>query len=236
MAEGGAPSRELRVVASHIDLEDVSGRVLFPTPAQGPWMPFARFAETVSTGGRTDTETHSHLREEVANYVLEGRVEYEDDLGRRSILEPGTVALFTARDEARHNLVPNLSPRARWCSVIVRCPPTTTGPSHRVQIAPAPGPVPGADGIIQRPLVGLDAPVASSCGLECLDLQFSGPGRWVGPLGRKRRAVAYVLDGRSRIDDHPVDAGAGALIESAMELLVVAEAPARLLIASAPFE
>jgi len=236
MARVEEPERELRVVASRMELDDVSGRVLFPTPAQGPWIPFVRFAETVATGGDIDAEGHPHRQEEVMNYLLEGRVEYEDDVGHRSVLEPGTVVLFTAREEARHNLIPNQTPRARWLSVLVRCPPTAGGPPHRVQIAPVPVPVRPGEGTLERPLIGPEAPLASSAGLECVDIEFRATGRCVCPVGRERRAVAYVYDGSGWVDDQPLDAGAGALLENAVEVTLRGESGTRVLLATAPIE
>jgi len=226
--------RELRVASSRIDLEDVSGRVLFPSPAQGPWIPFVRFAETVTTGGGIDAEGHPHRREEVVNYVLEGRVEYEDNAGCRSVLETGTVALLTAREQARHNLNPDPSSRARWVSAIVRFSPTAGEAPHRVQIARGPIPPRGSDGVIERRLVGPRAPVASSAGLECMDIEFRLPGPCVRPMGRDRRAVAYVLDGAARIGGQPVEAGAGALIENTNEVSLEGASGTRVFLTSAP--
>jgi quercetin 2,3-dioxygenase len=226
--------RELRVVASRMDLEDVSGRVLFPSMAQGPWPPFLRFAETVAAGERIGPDSHAHRGEEVLNYVLDGRVEYEDDNGVRTVLGPGTAVLLTAREEAHHDLVANQTPRVRWLSVVLRIPAAAGGPTHRVQIAN--GPLPTRDGParIERPLVGPHAPLASSAGLACTELELRAGGRYVMPLGRERRAVVYVFDGSAHVDDQPVEAGAGALLENATETSIRAVSDARLLLASAP--
>jgi redox-sensitive bicupin YhaK (pirin superfamily) len=231
---GAGQPREVRVVSSRMELEDVSGKVLFPTPTQGPWTPFLRFAETVTTGGGRDAEGHSHRREEVVNYVLEGRVEYEDDAGRRSPLEAGTVVLLTAREEARHNLVPRDALRTRWVSAIVRCSPTAGGPPHRVQWAAGVATPQGGDGVVERRLVGPQAPVVASSGLECRELAFPSGGACVCAVGGERRAVAYVLDGKARIGDQLVEAGSGALVENTNELSFEADAGARVFLASVP--
>jgi len=229
-----APGREIIVVASRMDLDDVSGRVLFPTPQVAPWLPFVRFAETVTTGRGNDSDVHSHRAEEVLNYVLEGRVEYVDDLDHHSVLDRGAVALFTARAEAHHNLLARPDPRSRWVSIVVAAPGTTPGPPHRVQIGTVPSPHVPADGVVERHLVGREAGVASPVGLECVEIEFLGDGRCACPVGTGRRAVAYPVEGGATVDGRTVAAGSGALIEDGSEVSVEARAGTRVLLASAP--
>lgn len=234
MHRSGEPRRELRVVSSQIELEDISGRVLFPTPTQGPWIPFVRFAETVATGGEGDTGGHAHRGEEVMNYILDGPVEYQDDRGHRSVLERGAVVLLTAIEKSHHNLVPKSATRSRWLSVVVQCPVVRGAPPHRVQIAPGPIPARPGDGTLERRLVGREAPVVSASGLECVDIEFARDGRCVCPVGTDRRAVAYVYEGSGQVDDLPVGAGAGALLENAADVSFRAGLGTRVLLASAP--
>jgi quercetin 2,3-dioxygenase len=226
--------RVLRVVSSRIDLDDTSGRVLFPSMAQGPWLPFLRFAETRTTRAENDPGGHPHRREEVMNYILEGHVDYEDDLGHRSLLGPGTVVLLTARDEVRHNLIANSDSPARWLSVVVECPPSSGEPYHRFQTAPGATPAPAGDGSIERRLVGSGAPVLASSGLTCTDVELRAGARCVRTLPRGQRAVVYVYEGSGRVDDRPVETGNGALLENATEIVFRAETGARVLFASAP--
>jgi redox-sensitive bicupin YhaK (pirin superfamily) len=234
MARAGAPGHEIVVIASHTDLEDVSGRVLFPTPRVGPFLPFVRFAETLATGRGDESGGHVHRREEVFNYIVEGRVEYTDDLDRRSVLEPGTVALLSAREEAHHNLTARPDPRARWLSVVAEVPATASGPAHRVQFAmPTPSVPPGGE-VVERQLVGRRASVRSVAGLKCVAIEFVRDGRCVCPLGSGRRAVAYTYEGAATLDGGVVPAGSGALIDDRSELSVEARAGARVLLASVP--
>ncbi len=237
MARVEGPPRQLNVVASQMILEDVQGRVLFPTPTRGPWLPFVRFAETLTTGGGFDPEGHSHQQEEVLNYLLEGEVEYEDDGGRRSVLGEGTVALLTARKEAHHNLVPKGSQRARWLSVVVRYQ-SKRGPAHLVQVAAGSPAVPAAQGISQEPverhLVGPESPVASACGLKVLEVEFRKPGRCICPVGQEQRAIVYVIDGTAFMDNQLIGAGAGVLLEDATDIALRAETKTRVLLASVP--
>ncbi|MCI4347473.1 MAG: pirin family protein, partial [Thermoplasmata archaeon] len=216
-------------------LEDVAGRVLFPSPLQGPWLPFLRLAETVTTGGGDDPGGHSHFEEEVLNYVVDGRVEYEDEEGHRSVLEPGTVELLTAREEARHKLVGlKQNSLTRWLSVVVRCPRSAGEPSHRMQVAPGPIPTRVGEGPLERLLVGPGAAVESGAGLECVDIEFRQAGRCVCPIGGRRRAAAYVYEGSGTVDDQLVEAGAGRLMDNVAKVSIRAESGTRLLLASAP--
>jgi redox-sensitive bicupin YhaK (pirin superfamily) len=236
MVGASGPPRESRVVSSRVDLEDVSGRVLFPTPLQGPWTPLLRLAETVSTEKQDDSGGHSHKGEAVMNYVVEGRVEYEDDVGRRSVLDPGTVVLLTAREEAHHNLTARPAPRSRWLSVVVQCPPDTEGAPHLVQVASAPSPARARGGAIERRLVGREGPIPSDSGLECLEIEFRDAGECACPIGPERRAVAYLFEGSGSIDGQRVNAGVGVLTESLTELAFRAETGSRILLVSAPHQ
>jgi redox-sensitive bicupin YhaK (pirin superfamily) len=229
------PPRELRVVASRIELADVTGRVLFPSPVQGPWLPFLRFADTITTGGGDDPEGHTHLEEEVLNYVVEGRVDYEDDGGHSSILERGTLELLTAREETRHKLVGiKGGTRTRWLSVVVRLPTGTGGSSHRFQVAPCPAPIETGQAAVMRFLVGPDAPLESGAGLECNELEFRRDGRCDCPVGPERRAVAYVIEGSGSVGHQVLEVGVGALIENSTKISIQAQSGTHLLLASAP--
>lgn len=229
------PTRSFGVVSSQIELEDVAGRVLFPSPLQGPWLPFLRFAETITTGGGDDPGGHSHLEEEVLNYVIEGRVEYEDEEGHRSVFEPGTVEFLTAREETRHKLVGlKQNGRTRWLSLVVRCPRGVGEPSRRTQIAPGPMPTRGGDGPLERLLVGPEAAVTSVAGLECVDIEFRQAGRCVCPVGRQRRAAAYMYEGSGKVDDQVVVGGTGRLMDNVTGVSIQAESGTRVLLASAP--
>ncbi|MCI4352970.1 MAG: pirin family protein [Thermoplasmata archaeon] len=229
------PAREFRVVASRIELDDVAGRVLFPSLLQGPWLPFLRFAETSTTGDDADAEGHSHYEEEVLNYILAGRVDYEDETGQHSVLEPGTVEFLTAREATRHKLrVPKQGFQTRWLSVVVQFPRGSPGPTHPIQVAPGPMRYRASEATIERFLVGPEALVASGAGLECIDIEFRKDGRCVCPLGRERRAVAYMFEGSGSVNDQLVEMGAGALFDNVTKVSIQAKSGTRLLLASAP--
>ncbi len=235
MVGTGAPPRVLRVVPSRIELADVSGRVLFPTPVQGPWLPFRRFADTTTTGGGDDPEGHTHVEEEVLNYIVAGRVDYEDDVGHRSVLGPASLELLTARDETRHKLMGQPeAPHSRWLSVVVQCPPMAGGPSRRFQVVTKLTPIQAGEAAVMRFLVGPDAPVRSGAGLECTDVEFRQPGQCVYPVGGDRRVVAYVYEGSGTVESQVLDAGVGALIENVTKLSIQAKPGTRALVVSVP--
>jgi redox-sensitive bicupin YhaK (pirin superfamily) len=227
--------RQMRVASSRIDLSDVSGRVLFPSPLQGPWLPFLRFADTITTGGGDDPEGHIHLEEEVLNYIIQGRTEYEDNAGHRSVLEPGMLELLTAREETRHKLMGLKDvPGSRWLSVVVRLPRGTGGPSHKFQVTHAPAPLDAGEVAIERFLVGPESSVESGAGLAVTDLEFRKEGECVCPIGSERRAVAYVFDGSAAVGAQSLETGDGELIENAAKISIRANPGARVLLASVP--
>lgn len=225
----------MRVASSRIDLSDVSGRVLFPSPLQGPWLPFLRFADTTTTGGGDDPEGHAHVEEEVLNYIIQGRTEYEDNAGHRSILEPGMLELLTAREETRHKLVGLKGVTgSRWLSVVVRLPSGSGGPSHRFQVTHAPAPLDAGEVAIERFLVGPESPVESGAGLAVTDLEFRTEGQCNCPIGRERRAVAYLFEGSAIVGGPSLQTGDGELIENASQISIRAGPGTRVLLASVP--
>lgn len=229
------PARRMHVASSRIDLGDVSGRVLFPSPLQGPWLPFLRFAETTTIRGGDDPEGHTHLEEEALNYIVQGRIDYEDNVGHRSTLGPGMVELLTAREETRHMLkgLPGDSV-TRWISLVAQLPRSLAGPSHRFQIAPAPSPIELGEAAACRLLVGPEAPVKSDGGLAVTDLEFRREGPCACPVGSERRAVAYVYDGSVTIDGQPVELGDGMLVANVPQITVRGTPGSRVMVASAP--
>jgi redox-sensitive bicupin YhaK (pirin superfamily) len=235
MAEMEESPRQMHVAPSRIDLSDVSGRVLFPSPLQGPWLPFLRFADTITAGGGDDPEGHTHLEEEVLNYIIQGRTEYEDNTGHRSNLEPGMLELLTAREETRHKLIGLKDVTStRWLSVVVRLPRSYEGPSHRFQVTRAPAPLDLGEAAVERFLVGPESPVESGAGLAVTDLEFRKEGQCVCPIGSERRAVAYVVVGSAAVGSQPVQTGDGELIENAAKISIRANPGTRVLLASVP--
>ena len=87
---------------------------------------------------------------------------------------------------------------------------------------------------MERHLVGPEAPVASSSGLQVLEVEFRKPGRCTCPIGQERRAVVYVIDGSLFVDNQRIEAAAGALLEDVTDVALRSETKTRVLLASAP--
>src|SRR2546427_12581272 len=96
-------ARSLIVAHGEIDASDKTTSLLFPSREHGPWLPFERFAETMTTS-RSQLGRHSHQAEEVGIYLVEGEVDHVDDSGRREGLTPGSVAVLTAHEDISHDL------------------------------------------------------------------------------------------------------------------------------------
>src|SRR5207249_8155729 len=88
--------------------------------------------------------------------------------------------------------------------------------------------------VVERPVVGSRARADSALGLECTDFEFTGEAETAIPLGRGHRGVAYVLQGRGRIEKEPVEAGMGAVFANIGRLGVHGAPGFRLLLASVP--
>src|SRR2546425_932239 len=74
--------RSLTIAHGEIDASDKTTSLLFPSREQAPWLPFERFAETMTTS-RTKLGRHGHQAEEVVIYLVDGEVDHVDDSGRR---------------------------------------------------------------------------------------------------------------------------------------------------------
>jgi len=195
-----------------------------PTTEQGPFPPFDRFADTVANA-RVQRGLHEHLAEEVVTYVLDGQVHHEDGAGQHTVLRPGSVLLVTAHEEIRHEVPLTEEDRGRVGTDHHLGPVAT---DQRDQLASK------RRGVVERPVVGSRARADSALGLECTDFEFTGEAETAIPLGRGHRGVAYVLQGRGRIEKEPVEAGMGAVFENIGRLAVHGAPGFRLFLASVP--
>src|SRR5207245_11061013 len=96
-------TRSLTVAHGEIDASDKTTSLLLPNRDHGPWMPFERFADTMTTS-RTKLGRHSHQAEEAVIYLVEGEVDHMDDSGRREGHTPGSVEALTAHQQINHRL------------------------------------------------------------------------------------------------------------------------------------
>ena len=225
--------RSLTIAHGEIDASDKTTSLLFPSREQAPWLPFERFAETMTTS-RTKLGRHPHQAEEVVIYLVDGEVDHVDDSGRREALTAGSVAVLTAHQEISHDMEMLKGKRARWLSVVVRLPWHTEPPPTTVQIKTAGDAKEGSDGMVQKPVVGPLARADASSGLECTDIEFARKATGFFRIGLDRRAVAYVLEGSGMIDDVPIKSGSGALLENMSAVAIGGSPGYRILLASVP--
>jgi redox-sensitive bicupin YhaK (pirin superfamily) len=228
-----AKPASLTLVHGDIDADERTTRLLFPTRDQAAWMPFERFAESMTTS-RTRLGRHPHQAEEVVMYLLEGEIHHLDNSGRSEALTPGSSVVLTAHEEVSHELVTVKGKRARWLSIVVRLPWHTEAPPTSLQIKGPPDATEASDGTVQRPVVGPLARADAASGLQLLDLEFARPGTGFFRVGQDRRAVAYVLGGSGSISETPVDPGSGVLLADASGVAIHGTPGYRVVLASAP--
>lgn len=225
--------RSLKIVRGEIDASDRTTSLLFPNRDQGPWLPFERFAETITTS-RTKLERHPHRGEEVLLYVLDGEIEHVDGSGHRETLGAGSLAFLTSHEEMSHELATVKGKRARWLSIVVRIPWHTDPPPTKIQIKGVGDPTQAADGTIQTPVVGPLARADSFSGFQLLDLEFAKDGTAFFRIGRDHRAAAYVLTGSGKIEGSRMEPGSGVLMENLPGLAIGGTPGFRVALASVP--
>ncbi len=179
---GPSAPRLVEARASEIDLDGVLGRVLFPSPLQGAWLPFEALAESRVDGGGT-SDPHAHELEEVVNYVLEGTVIHRDHAGASRELPNGSVARLSTRSARRHDILATVGTRARWISLSVRLPRDIAEPAHPFEYATPHPRRPDDSGLIVVPLVGEGSGTDSSGDLVAFDLQFTSERTSEIPVG-----------------------------------------------------
>lgn len=223
----------LKVVHGEIDADERTTRLLFPTRDQAAWMPFERFAESMTTS-RTRFGRHPHQAEEVVMYMLDGELQHLDNSGRSEMLTPGSSVVLTAHEEFSHELVTVKGKRARWLSIVVRLPWHTEAPPTSLQIRGPPDVTETSDGTVRRPVVGPLARADAISGLQVLDLEFARAGTGFFRIGQDRQAVAYVLGGSGSINETPVDPGSGILLADASGVAIHGTPGYRVVLASVP--
>jgi redox-sensitive bicupin YhaK (pirin superfamily) len=209
--ESSTQSRLVRVIPGEIENTVVTTRRLLPAPTQPNWNPFQRVAESIATRAR-QLPAHAHEREEVLTYVTEGFASYQLEGGAVEPLPQGSGRLLSSPGRASHRVSPGKGGAIRWFNLVLALPAGVTG-APRLQSMAADAPAIVEDTVRVRPIVGAQAPMVSSAGLECQELRFSEEGTTFRKVGSERRAVLYAMSGRGRVDQREIEAGEAALIE-----------------------
>jgi redox-sensitive bicupin YhaK (pirin superfamily) len=226
---------ETRLVSgrAHVmQLGNMVGRTLFPSPEFSHWPPFERLAEVVDDGPEA-ADPHAHGREEVVLYVLSGGLVENDAEHRSTELAAGSASLLATSKDTVHDVGPIAGARTRWFSLILRLAEGTPGANRTYQTSPATPlrePPPGLSGVT---VVGDDA-LRSPSGLRMLDLSFPEARETELPIGEGRDALVYVLDGHARVEGQDLPAGYGLLGQGRVLLTASGETGTRFIFATVP--
>ncbi|MGI0132282.1 MAG: pirin family protein [Thermoplasmata archaeon] len=218
-----------------MQLEQLTGRVLFPTMQQGPWLPYERFAEVIASRPN-EAVLHSHRLEEVVNYVISGTVIHQDDRGERAEVEAESVIVLSTGPERSHDVYPAEGRAAHWIAIGVELLGRADETESVLQIVHLPEAQSLQKGVLVRQVVGSRSPARSIRGLEVVDLEFKDTEEVAlrRPCGLGHREVAYVLYGSGSVDGLTVAPGAAVLTEDVPSVEVRGSPGFRVLIATAP--
>ncbi len=207
-------SPTIRVVPGEVEAGSATTRVVLPTATLPRWLPFVRVAESIA-GRRRPFPAHSHERQEVLSWLLEGFATYQVGTDTPEALGAGEARLLTAGGKVAHRIAPAKGSPIRWFTLVLDLP--STGPAEapvlqRVVVVPT---LPEAREVVVQPLVGAGSGIRSAAGLDCLSLSSPGGGAVFSRVGHGRRGILYLLAGRGTVDGRAVEAGEAALIEGA---------------------
>lgn len=206
-----AHPRSVRVAPGELDSSIVTTRLLVPTAAQPSWSPFQRVAESIANRAR-QLPTHAHERVEVLTYVTEGFATYQLEAGTPESMQRGGGRLLTTPGRVTHRISPAHGGAVRWFNLVLSLPMPTAGAPRLQQIGPD-APTVEEGPVRIRPIVGPQAPMSSSAGFECQEIQFRSEGTTFSRIGTDRRSLFYATSGRGSVAQQPVEAGEVAFIE-----------------------
>ncbi len=227
-------SRSVRIASGEIESRLVSTRLVIPSSAQPAWPPFRRLGESIASRGR-QLPAHAHAAEEVLTYVIEGFASYQLDAGPSVPLSQGSARLLTALSRVNHRVVPAEGAAIRWFNLVVGLPQASVGGPQLQAAGPGVPPV-EVDNVRVVRLVGPEAPMRSSAGLECADLLFVQESTTFATLGGGRRAIVYALAGHGSVDQRDLSSGEAALAEGLPAVAIRGAPGFRAILATAPRE
>lgn len=222
----------LRVVTGEVETTNATTRLVLPTSDQPAWPPYLRVGETAVNRARP-FPAHSHLREEVLTYVIEGFASYQMGDRPEELVKPGGVRLLTSPSRSAHRIRPSRGGPIRWFNLVVRLSEASTG-EPRIQASDASAAPPSDEDAFVRPLVGPGSSMTSGAGLECHEITFLAPGTIFHRVGHGRRGLVYAIAGRGTVDGHRVEGGEAALVEDAAGIAVQGTEGFRAISATAP--
>jgi redox-sensitive bicupin YhaK (pirin superfamily) len=223
----------VRVLAGEVDAKDVTTRTVIPSSSMAFWSPFVRVGETIATP-RKRFGTHTHERQEVMIYLIEGAAQHSSGTGGAEDLLNGSVLLLSAIPSAAHAVNPRPGHTARWFSIVVELPPEIPGEGGR-RVGRTQPSATQPDGTKLTPLVGPGAPSVSRLGMEVTAIDFIESGTSFQKVGQHHRSLFYALAGRGTVDNSPVEVGEAALVENSAAVSVSGGAGFRVVHATVPF-
>lgn len=173
--------------------------------------------------------SHPHRDMEIFSYVLSGRLEHQDSLGHRRIIEPGQIQLMHAGHGVTHS----------------ECNPSPTEPTHFLQVWILPrelGTDPGytewkpaagqerADKVLIISPDGRGGSAEIRQDADVYRVRLAAGARVRHELRAGRGAWIQVVRGRMAIGDTQLDAGDGASTEAAGEWTISADTDAEALL------
>jgi len=211
----------------------VTTRTVIPSAQLAVWSPFVRVGETIATPRRRFS-AHTHERQEVLIYLIEGAAGHSAGGGPPEDLEDGSVLFLTAISSVPHVVNPRPGRATRWFSVVTELPADSTGDGSRQIYRPTPTGV-QPDGTNVTRLLGEGSMVRPRSGLEVTDVLFSEAGTAFRRVGPRHRSVFYALAGRGAVDNLPLEAGEAALVENSAAVSLSGNPGFRVIHATAPF-
>lgn len=174
-------------------------------------------------------DTHSHRDMEIISYVLAGELKHEDSLGTGSVIRPGELQRMSAGTGVRHNeFNPSDEDPVHFLQIWIIPERQGLKPSYEQRSFPEHERrarwrlVGSRDGREDSVLIHQDVNLYAT-------LLETGE-QLAHPLPKDRKVWLQVAGGQIEFDAETLDAGDGAAVEGADQVVVRAVAPAELLL------
>lgn len=232
MASPAPAASRLRWVPGEVVVKSTTARLVVPSAGISSWPPMSRAVETLATQTR-QLPAHSHEREEVLTYVVEGFASYQYESQPAVAMPAGSVRLLSATTKVSHRVSPARGGSIRWFSLVSGLPASADGAPSSQASQPRESEL-QPDGTVSRTLVGPGSGINSKGNLQAREVRFVTAGTIFQAVGHARRGLVYAFSGRGEIDSQPIEGGEAVLIEGASGIALHGQPGLRLLVASAP--